>query len=248
MRSIHLFLLIVSGSLIFFTNCAKNSESAAAPSTGKGGSLARFTISGNHLYLADAYSLETYDISNAVNPVHKNSAYFGRDIETIFPFKDKLFIGSAEGMYIFSLANPDQPKLLGQALHFRSCDPVVANDTMAYVTLRGGTRCGPATDGLYTYNIKDVSKPVQKSLLELSNPYGLGQVDSVVFVCRGNKGLTAVNVKNPSSPKVMYTLTNGDYKDVIPYDNVMICYVTTGIKLYDLTNLGNIRELGSYTY
>lgn len=216
-------------------------------STGTGGSLARFTIAANHLYLADYSTVEVYDISDAANPVNKGSINAGFGVETIFPYEDKLFIGSMNGMFIYSIADPDNPVKLGEARHVRSCDPVVASGTTAYVTLRG-TACGPATDGLYIYDITNIMAPVLKKILALSTPSGLGIKDSVVFVCRGNSGLTLVNVKNPSSPQPMYTVSGNNFNDVIPYGNLLICYVSTGLLIYDISNLNQIVKVGAVNY
>jgi hypothetical protein len=230
-------------------SCTKESNvNADGASIGKGGSLARFTIVGNYLYIADQSTIEVYDISSPKETAKKSSVFVGFNVETIFPYKDKLFIGSSEGMYIYSLQTPEQPQKLGEARHVRSCDPVVANDSIAYVTLRGGSPCGATTDGLYTYNISTITAPVQRSLLPLSTPYGLGLKDSVAFVCRGSNGLTAINVKKAESPKEMYTVKDGNYLDVIPYDNLLICYVSTGLLLYDISNLNQLTKLGTYTY
>jgi hypothetical protein len=238
-----LLLMVVAG-------CTKDSQSAVAPgnSTGTGGSLARFTIAANHLYLADFSSVEVFDLADPANPQKKTSVYVNADVETIFPYGDKLFIGSRDGMFIYSISNPAQPVKLGSARHVRSCDPVVANDSVAYVTLRGGTPCGPAQDGLYIYDIKNIMTPVQKSLLNLSNPYGLGLRDSVVFVCRGQSGLSVVNAKKANAPVVMQTLRDGSYFDVIPYNNLLICYVETGVIMYDISNLNQIVKLGEVRY
>lgn len=235
-------------ALLLAVSCTKDSNQSADSGTGTGGSLARFTIAANHLYLADYSTIEVYDLANPADPVKKTSVNVGFSIETIYPYKDKLFIGGWEGMYIYSISNPGNPVKLGQARHVRSCDPVVANDSIAYVTLQGGSACGPAQDGLYIYNIKKVTEPVQKSLLPLSTPYGLGLKDSVVFVCRGSSGLSLVNVKNSSDPKLMYTITDGNFKDVIPYGNLLICYVTTGLLLYDISDLNQIKKEGSVDY
>ena len=228
--------------------CNKESDAASPTGTGKGGSLARFTIVGNYLYLADYNDIVVFDISNPAATEKKASVNVGFGVETIFPYKDKLFIGSMDGMYIYDLADPKLPKKLGEARHVRSCDPVVANDSIAYVTLRGSGNCGAATDGLYTYNISNLTAPVQKSLLPLSNPYGLGLKDTVVFVCRGADGLSVVNVKNAGSPKLLYTITESTYFDVIPYDDLLICYVRTGILLYDTRNVNQLVKLGSFNY
>jgi hypothetical protein len=243
-NAIRLFLVV-----ILAYSCTKEGADVAASSgTGKGGSLARFTIVGNYLYLADYSTITVFDISQPGNPINKGFVPVGFGVETIYPFKDKLFIGSIQGMYIYSLANPAQPALLGKALHVRSCDPVVANDTVAYVTLRGNTACGPAEDGLYVYNITDVTAPAQKALLRLSTPNGLGLKDSVVFIARGANGLSAVNVKNTASPKEMYTLNKANYVDVIPVEDLLICYVTTGLIVYDIKDLNNPIELGTLNY
>jgi hypothetical protein len=236
--------------LLYLANaaCTKEGTASADTSTGKGGSLARFTIAGNYLYLADFSTLRVFDISNPSAPVEKPQIPVGFGVETIFPYKDKLFIGASAGMHIYSIANPAAPTKLGSALHLRSCDPVVANDTVSYVTLQGNTRCGPAESGLYIYDIKNISSPNLMKLMPLTSPFGLGLVDTVVFVCRGNEGLTAVNVKKPTEPKILYTKTDASYLDVIPYEDLLICYVNTGILIYNISDLKNIYKAGAMVY
>ena len=243
-------ILSVAGIfLILITACSKDANNLSSDAaSGAGGSLARFTIAANHLYLADYNTIEVYDLADAANPVKKTSVNVGFGVETIYPYQDKLFIGSRDGMFIYSITNPSNPVKLGEARHVRSCDPVVANDTIAYVTLRGGSPCGPAQDGLYIYDIKNVTAPVQKNLFPLSNPYGLGLRDSVVFVCRGSSGLSLVNVKRPSAPQLMYTVEDGNFLDVIPYNNLLICYVSTGLQMYDISNLNQITKVGTVNY
>jgi hypothetical protein len=231
---------------LFAASCTKESGAGeTASGTGKGGSIARFTISGNFLYLADWGMIRVFDITNASAPVQKTPVPVGVEIETIFPYKDKLLIGAPTGMFIYSLANPAAPVKLGSIQHLRSCDPVVSNDTVSYVTLQGINRCGPAQAGLYIYDIKNITTPSLIKLMPLPSPYGLGLVDSVLFVCNGNNGLTAINVNKPSDPKIMYTKNDGYFIDVIPYDNMLICYMNNGILIYDISNPGNIVKIGT---
>ena len=243
--SYRIFLLIVCLIFLGAVSCSKEGGSSAesAADSGKGGSLARFTISGNYLYLADWDRIKVFDITNPESPVEKTSVVIGFVIETIFPFKDKLFIGAPTGMFIYSITDPAAPTKLGSVQHLRSCDPVVSNDTMSYVTLNGNSACGPAESGLYIYDIKNISTPALVKLLPLSSPSGLGLVDSVVFVCRGNGGLSAINIKKPAEPKIIYTKNDAHYIDVIPYHNLLICYVNTGILIYDITDLRNILKV-----
>ena len=250
LKSNNMFNRFTITALMFFVillACDKSMTSSADAGTGKGGSMARFTIVGNYLYLVDYSNLEVYDISTGY-ALKKSNIFIGFTIETIFPHNDKLFIGSRDGMFIYSLADPKRPTKIGAARHLRSCDPVVANDSVSYVTLRSGQACGVATDGLYIYDIKDVTNPKLLNLMQLSTPYGLGVKDSVVFVCRDTAGLTAVSVKNPSAPKELYTIKDGEFIDVIPYENLLICYVKSGLLLYDISNPARIMKVADLMY
>jgi hypothetical protein len=57
-----------------------------------------------------------------------------------------------------------------------------------------------------------------------------------------------VNVKQSNVPKEIKTIKDAEYYDVIPYDQILICYVKTGILLYDISNPANPVKLGNYQY
>lgn len=232
-------------------SCTKDGASADVQNmsaiTGKGGSLARFTITGDYLYLVDDNFLKVFLISNPQNSnlVKKMELRFG--IQTIYPYKDKLFIGAVDGMYIYSISNPAEPVLLGEARHTRSCDPVVANDSTAFVTLRGNQPCGPVDDGLYIYNIKNIMSPVLLNKQLIPTPHGLGLQDSVLYVCQKSNGMSIYNVSNPQVPVLRKTLTGKIFEDVICYGDLLICYVSTGIAIYDIRNMVNPVLLSEVT-
>ncbi len=239
MRYTTLFFL-----LIMIAGCDKSTldgSSNAGNQNGVGGSLARFTLAGNYLYIVENATLKTFDVSVPANPVLKNTMVIGNNIETIYPYKSNLFIGSQTGMAIYSIANPAEPKFAGSATHVRSCDPVVANDTAAFVTLRSGSFCGAPADGLYVYNIKNLLIPTLVKTVNLSTPYGLGLKDSMLFVCQGANGMSVINVKNINAPVISQSVTGSNFRDVIPYGDLLICYVTDGIALYDISNTTGIR-------
>lgn len=227
-------------------SCSKDGTTAgnaSAGGTGTGGSLARFTIAGNYLYLADDRQLKVFDISVPAAMSLKKVVDVGFGVETIYPYGDKLFIGSQFGMFIYSISDPQNPVKLGEAQHRRSCDPVVAKDTMAYVTLKGGNACGPATDGLYTYSIKNISSPALLNTLILPRPSGLGYSDTTLFVCCEDSGLAVINIKNPALPKLKQMIKANAFYDVIPLNDLLVCMVKTGMDLYDISDVNNIRLL-----
>jgi hypothetical protein len=231
-------LIYILSFALLVNSCSKDSASDKSSSTGAGGSTARFTIAGNYLYVVDNTSIKTFDISNtAAAPVLKSTTNVGINIETIFPYQDKLFIGSSFAMHIFSLTNPEKPTKLAQATYIirMSCDPVVAKDSTAYATLNSVGPCGGGLSSLVVYDIKDISNPVLKTTYNLSAPHGLGISDNALYVCDGLTGLKVFNISNTYSPQLVRTITGETFFDVIPYGNILICQVSGGIALYDIT-------------
>lgn len=231
------FLFCFTIAIVFFS-CEKNSaDSASATSgVGKGGSLAKFTIVGNYIYAVSSHYLYTVDISNPSAPVKVNQSLLGFDMETIYPFKNNLFIGSRTGLYIYSIDTASKPRLIGEAKHGRSCDPVVANDSVSYSTLKGNSFCGPATSGLYVYDIKNINNSLLKKTITINEPVGLGLAGSALYVCNSGGGMNVYDVSAPYNPIEKQTITGGYFIDVIPYNDLLICWTKDGIRLYDITN------------
>lgn len=203
--------------------------------------MARFAISNNALFTVSFYDINIYDITNPRQFVLKKTLAPGiGNLETIFMFQNKLFIGSQTGMYIYDISNEFNPVLIGTAQHLRTCDPVVANTRNAFVTLRSGVRCGTATDGLYIYDITgSVTNPVLVKTLPMPTPYGLGLNGNILYVCQGANGLKVLDVSNPATPREIRQIpgntSNRDFRDVIVQDNLLIAYTATGIALFDIT-------------
>lgn len=222
--------------------CSKTgSDLLIGSPTGTGGSMARFTIIGSYLYTVDEQQLKVYDINNPADPVLKNTTDVGFNIETIFPFKDKLFIGSSSVVYIFSIADPSKPQKLSEAISpqlMRRCDPVVAKDTVAYATLRANGPCGGTQSLLVAFDIKDIAKPVQKGSVQVTEPYGLGYAGDVLYVCDKSR-LMVYDISKAYQPQLLKSIPGASYLDVIPYGDVLICWVTDGIIVYDISDNRN---------
>lgn len=232
--------VMVMVSILLFS-CSKDGTpgSEATNTTGKAGSLSKFAIAGNFLYAVDNNQLYTYDITSPANPILTNTSYLSFGVETIYPFNNRLFIGTTTGLFIYSITVPSAPVQVGSASHARSCDPVVANDSIAFVTLKGNSSCGPAVSGLYVHDISNVFAPQLIKTLELPSPEGLALEGGILYICCNNDGLKVFNVLNPANPIEIRTVTGAYFKDVIPYGDLLICYVSTGIMLYDISDPTN---------
>jgi Uncharacterized conserved protein len=235
-------------SLIFtlWSSCDKQSaigNNNNGNQVGQGGSLARFTIVNQYLYTVDGRYLSVFDISNPHAPVYKNKLNIGWNIETIYPFKDKLFIASSTAMYIYNIQNPINPSFESMAQHITGCDPVAANDSIAFLTIHGGTRCGNNLNVLQVYSIKNIAQPELLTSINLKKPMGLGLKGNYLYVCDRGVGLRCYNVSNPSSPMQIQLVTAEDFVDVIPMDSVMMCMLSDGAAFMDISTPYNIKML-----
>ena len=232
------FFCLLLHALFAGTSCTKEGSGGKefTSSVGKGGSMARFTIVGDYLYAIDKTHLKVFDI-RAEKPALKSSKEVGFEIETIFPFKDKLFIGSTSVVHIFSIENPENPQKLSTAISpevLRRCDPVVAKDTVAYATLRTNTTCGGSESILAVYNIKDVLNPVQVHFEPVIEPYGLGYSGDALYVCDKNS-LVVFDISNAFVPQRKTQVDGEQFYDVIAHQNTLVCWSARGVALFDIT-------------
>lgn len=233
-----LFYIIISAAVLI-ASCDKadtssGNKTTSTSSTGQGGSLARFTTAMDYLYVVDDSKLYTYSMANTAHPQLKGTVDVGFSIETIYSYKDKLFIGSSTAMYVYSLTDPAHPDKLGQAQHVRACDPVVANDSLAYVTVRSGSRCGGTNNALMVYDVKYIMQPLLRTTVNMESPWGLGMKDNRLYVCNGANGLNVYDISNPIQPKLLKQLAGNTFYDVIIIGNLMVAMIEGGTALYEL--------------
>jgi hypothetical protein len=230
-------ILYTAFILLIAAGCSKSSDVSSSSSAN--GSLTRFITVGNYLYAVDNSSLKTYNISTPSTPVFKSNTPVGFSIETIFPYQDKLFIGSDNAMFIFSISNPEQPQKLSETEYFvRGRDPIVAFDSVAYSTVRSLGGFGGGV--LNVFNIKNVNQPVLVTREGMTNPYGLGAKDSALYICDGTAGLKMYNISKPFQPVSRGSLSIPEIiYDIIPQGNILVCYIQGGICLIDISNRFN---------
>ncbi len=214
-------------------------------STGQGGSMARFTLVDSYLYTVTDQGLNSFDISDAFNPNLTNSINIGWGIETIYPFRNNLFIGSQSGMFIYGIDNPAVPTYRGEFQHARACDPVVVRNDIAYVTLRGGTPCEGFNNQLDVIDVSDVTNPTLMTTYQMDNPHGLAITnDEVLYLCDGDSGLRVFNAEDPMDLNQIHHETGLPTYDVIALANDVVMVVgDDGLYQYDATDPTNLVKL-----
>jgi len=214
-------------------------------SVGVAGSMAKFMIYDHYLYTLFLAQMKLFDLTNLSQPVESNEVYINWDIETLFRYEDKMFIGAQTGMYIYDLVSPGNPTYLSQFTHAQSCDPVVVENDIAYVTLRSGTRCGGILNQLDVLDVSDITNPVHLKTYPMENPHGLGIDDGTLFICDGESGLKIYDAENPleiTDHQIAY-FNNMNAKDVIPLGDILLMIGTDGLYQYDYSDLTDLKLL-----
>jgi hypothetical protein len=139
-------------------------------------------------------------------------------------------------MYIYSRRSPANPVKVGQLVHVRSCDPVVVSNRYAYVTLRGGNRCGQVSDVFLVVSVADPGAPEIKSETPLPTPYGLAVEYPLAYVSNGDGGMTLLDVRQATAPKLLETFTGTATKDFIWNGDILYVMGFEKIMLFDVSD------------
>ncbi|MGC4034819.1 MAG: hypothetical protein QM764_02585 [Chitinophagaceae bacterium] len=213
-------------------------------SNGTAGSMAAMVLINDYLYaVSERHTLSVVNISQTENPVLKNSFFAGFDLETIYPFENKLFMGSQIGLFMYDVSNPESPVQLGQFSHGRACDPVVTDGNYAYVTLHAGTTCGGDANELNIVDVKDLMNPVLVKTYPLTKPTGLSKDGDILFVCDDADGVRVYNASNPDNLKLLQQIESNEPYDVIAGNNHLMVVAKDGLYQYNYNKLGTVRKL-----
>jgi hypothetical protein len=232
----------------YFNNCA-NCLMAAVPAASQNsnlvatnGSLARFSIINNFLYTVGTNNLVTFDISQPFAPGFTSSLLVDWHVETIYPLKDKLFVGTNNGMYMYDVqTSPSNPSLIGQFVHARGCDPVIADNDYAYITLNDSSACLGFYDQLQIINIKDMANSFLVQTYQLTHPDGLSKDGNNLFICDGKDGLKVYDASDVTNLLLLKQLKDAEVFDVVTGNGLAIVVAKDGLYQYDYSDLNNIH-------
>lgn len=214
--------------------------SPADQSTGVNGSLARITIVHDHLYLLAGSSLKTVSIIDPEHPAYVNALELGLDIETLYPYKEALFVGGQTGVQIIDISAPEQPTFTSRFQHAWQCDPVVVSGDTGYVTLRAGGRCGLGMNRLDILDLSDLSAPALLKSYSLNDPYGLAIDANTLFVADGAFGFQVFDAQDPLNLVEIGLFQNRPARDIILHAGRAHVIGPEGLDQYDYSVLDHI--------
>ena len=223
----------------------QNSTTSDTSGTGVGGSMARFGITGNSLLAIDTYKYYNFDLSSPTDPRLSSSSFLSSGIETMFLYGKYMFLGTTTGMLIYDLSDINKPTYVSNFWHATGCDPVVVQGNRAYVTIRGGNRCGSLINRLDVLDITNILKPVLFRSYNMDNPYGLGISGDILFVCDGTSGLKVFDASDPLLiiERQLAKFPGIQAYDVIPLGKSLLMIGSDGFYQYDYSDVKNIRQI-----
>lgn len=232
------------GGLFLSSGTAAQSISSSSSSTGTSGSMSKIAIIQDHLYTVSSENLQSLNIASVTSPTYLNKTNLHMGIgsaETIYPFQDKLFIGSSSGMYIFSIANPDAPTLLKTFTHASACDPVITDGTNAFITLHSGTTCGGIKNELEVVDVTNVLNPTLITTYSMTKPYGLAKDNNILIIC--DDVLKFYDAMNVSSIQLKKSVTMSAPYDVICINGIAVVTAKDGLYQFDYSDINNIKQI-----
>lgn len=231
--------VIVYNDMVFASQFSSGGKSNAGGITNStNGSLARFALVDDRMYVVGYSFLRVFNTADASSPFFvKNAALSSNDIETIFPYKNNLFIGSRTGVHIYSISDKDNPTKLSVFTHAQKCDPVVADGNYAYVTLRSGTPCAATqSNQLDVLDVTNLSSPTLVKTYGMTNPYGLAKEGNLLFICDGTAGLKILDAAAPDDIKPLGVLPGLTAYDIVALNGVALLSATDAFYFVDYSN------------
>ncbi len=134
--------------------------------------------------------------------------------------------------------------------HITSCDPVVANDTLAFATLNSNSQCRwqIGANRLDVIDVKNIVYPNLISSLNMTNPKGLAIDSSFVFVCDGEFGVKIYDFSNPYNLQLVSGISGINAYDIILDNEILYLIGKDGLFQYNYANIHQIQLLSNILF
>ncbi len=229
---------------ILLISCAETSDGDFSLGSGDGvqvisGSTTGFAIVDDFLYVLNKDGLKVLSIATE-NPAQISTITITETAETIFQYENNLLIGTQSGMLIYNIDDPASPQFMSSVFHQTACDPVIAKDDIAYLTIREGLNCNnrAGVNRLIVVDISNLEGPVELEQISMLNPRGLTIFGDNLYVCEGDFGLKQFDISDKENPVFEKIYQNIESNDVIAVGETLIITGDDGISQYQIENDG----------
>jgi len=238
------------GNKLFVSDCPEceqtefETKSAASMPTTLTGSMSKFAIDENFLYIIDDNNIMSFDITEGLLPNEQSNQPTWKEAESLFSQDGYLYMGTTTGMVIYNTKDmPSQPSEVSEIEHVESCDPVIVAGDYAYLTIRSGNECAGIENEFHVIDISNRNFPKTKERYQMTNPHGLGFDDNLLFICDGTDGLKIYDASNPvqSGNNLLYHFTDITANDIILNNGNAVLIADHGIYQYNYSNPASLQ-------
>lgn len=231
----------------FTSTDAALGSSSGSSNQGISGSITKFTLVNDYLYVMNQRRLQPFKVSNPESPVSYEGIFVSREVETLFAYNQHIFMGTTTGMLIYNTVTPDEPMYVSEVNHLTACDPVVVQGDYAFVTVRSGRTCGGTLNQLDIINIANYSSPFIEASYPMTNPHGLGIDGELLFICDGADGLKVFDASDPvtSGDHLLHTYNEVSAIDIIPFNELAIVIGETSLRQYKYNGTNEMELLST---
>ncbi|MBP7821962.1 MAG: hypothetical protein KA010_03500 [Saprospiraceae bacterium] len=250
-----IYFVLVAIILVVFTSCSLDSslsEFDNSSNSGMSGSIKKFVINGDFMYVLNNNEIQTYDVSNSDKPILKNSIRTDYGLETITVYDGYVYVGSTTSLYILNIDDASAPIILSKTdrnYSFTGCDPVAVKGNYAYSTVKIiANICGTVntTSALIVFDVHDKRNPREIKRIPMSMPNGLAFVRDYLLVCdAGANEVVVFDVSDLENPiHTNYSFDLEDPVDLIINGNKGIISTKNSFDIYDLSDIADIKKIG----
>ena len=211
-------------------------------------------ISNNYAYVADgAGGLRIFDVQNPGQPKEVGHYDTGGDAADVAVSGGYAYVAEGENLLIIDVNNPVQPKEKGYYIAGNTVEKVVVSAGYAYMTDQGHLLVIDVSDPVHPQKI---GAEAYDTLTQNSFMSDISVVNGYVYIAEDNS-LDIIDVTDPGNPLQAgsYHLPPGNlpsYPVFYRVRNVTVSgnYAYTsgggGLGIFDVSDPGNIQEVGSY--
>jgi hypothetical protein len=239
-------IMALALSTILLIGCGEEGAGISG-GAGQSGSRARFTVMGDNLYTVEGKALSVFNLTNPAKPklVNKDAVtlpdFPEQDpiAETIFPLdSNTLIVGASDGAHFYDLSNPTNPDKIGISYEAKGCDPIVANQQYAFVSISSKRDlCTHSQNEIRVLDISNLQNIDQVNSRKLTNPRGLGLRKDQLFVA--DSGLKVYDVSSPNVRLVLeQQFPDVQAIDVITLDSSLLVIGKASFIQYRYTDQG----------
>ncbi|MBT8232397.1 MAG: hypothetical protein HKO66_04945 [Saprospiraceae bacterium] len=253
-----IFHEIKANNLVYLDFAKKIIPQSAVPSSFAGnsssasGTVNRLSLFNDYLYIigrSDLNIISNHDDFNLINKI----SMLGTEMETIFPYENKIFIGTRTSMEIYDVSNPEDPTHEFTFDHATSCDPVLPVDEAVYITLRTAdfSPCPGNINALIVLDISNLATPKEVEEIEMQSPYGMSKINGVLYVGEGENGLTLFDATNPIGLTKIEHLSEVKAFDVMAHpsnNNMVLIASKEGLSQFTVSQNKTLKMESNFAY